>query len=220
MAKKSSGYIGRNNCKWPIVVVHLVYQGKSNIHLTNQNKQEMKIKAILFLTLFFLIIHVSSKDSLPLSGSRSNGGWEVIVRMDSSVTDLEAIQICLIESDPYVSYKKNFFTTSYSELLRQAKNEDHKTRIFIGHIDYTWDKVLDQVKGSHMLLVTRTLSPIQSYSSDTGFPKKKMWVISSVFYLEKIPYCYIIPIEVGYGTKLDIVLSNSNRTLMTDLTEL
>lgn len=183
----------------------------------------MKKTPVIILTfILFALSLIAKEKELVFNHSciQNNDIWEIHVYLDSSLSEPEAIQVTLVGFDPSLKFKNSFFTTYYLERLKQAKNENDKTIIVYSHIEVTWEKLFEKVMGSDMLLITRKIGKYLTYSSDSPISIEKKWIISSIFYIDEKPYCYIIPIELKNGTKLDILLGSSNRTLLTDLCEL
>ncbi|MBI5541148.1 MAG: hypothetical protein HY951_13865 [Bacteroidia bacterium] len=181
-----------------------------------------KTLLILFSLTLFAISLIAKENELKFSSKNdlNYGTWEVHIFLDSTLIEPEAIQICMVNFDPYLKFKNTFFTTYYIDRLKQAKNEKDKTVIVFSHIEVTWENFFESVRGSDMLLLMRKKGQILSYYSDSQIPKTKKWIISSIFYIKDKPYSFAIPIEVGDGTKLEIELNSSNMTLLTDLCEL
>jgi len=100
--------------------------------------------------------------------------------------------------------------------LKKAKNDTEKTLQINSGIKVTWDHLFDAVKGSELYLLTKNAF-VLSNVADYAKPKTKMWLVSKMFYLDNKPYCYIIPLELENGTKLELTLNSTNLTSLTEL---
>ena len=179
----------------------------------------MKTKLILLfaLTTLSMMAVAQAKDTAQIQKAQNYMyKWEVKIKLDLPALNPEEIQIGILKSDPAEKFMQNFNMSYLTGLLKMAKNDTEKTVQINSGIKVVWNNLFTDVRRSELYLLKKdvfVLSTLADYSK----PKTKIWLVSKMFYLDNKPYCYIIPIELENGSKLEFTLNSTNLTSLTDI---
>ena len=142
--------------------------------------------------------------------------WDVKIHFNLPELNPEAIQIGLLDFNPAEKFKQKFNLAYLTEQLKKTSDEKEKTLKTNVAIKVSWDRLFAGVRGSELYLLTKDVFVLSTVADNTK-PKTKMWLVSKMFYLDSKPYCYIIPLELENGTKLEYTLNSTNLTSLTDM---
>ena len=179
----------------------------------------MKTKMIILLALTTLSMMAvaQTKDTAQIQQAQNyKYKWEIKIQLDLPALDPEEIQISMLKFDPAEKFKRNFNMSYLAGLLKTAKNDTEKTAQINSGIKVVWNNLFADVSRSKLYLLTKNVFVLSTLADYTK-PKTKIWLVSKMFYLDNKPYCYIIPIELENGSKLEFTLNSKNLTSLTDL---
>ena len=179
----------------------------------------MKTKLIILFVLTTLSMMAISqiKETVPVQKPQNyTYQWNVKIHFNLPELNPEAIQIGLLDFDPAETFMQKFNMNYLTEQLKKANDEKEKTLKTNVAIKVSWDRLFAGVKGSELYLLTKDVFVLSTVADNTK-PKAKKWLVSKMFYLDNKPYCYIIPLELENGTKLEYTLNSTNLTSLTDM---
>ena len=179
----------------------------------------MKTKLILLvaLTTLSMMAVAQTKDTVQIQQAQNYMyKWEVKIRLDLQALNPEEIQIGMLKFDPAEKFMQNFNMSYLAGLLKMAKNDTEKTVQINSGIKVEWNNLFADVRRSELYLLKKDVFVLSTLADYTK-PKTKIWLVSKMFYLNDKPYCYIIPMELENGSKLEFTLNTTNLTSLTDL---
>jgi len=179
----------------------------------------MKTKLILLvaLTTLSMMAVAQTKDTVQIQQAQNYMyKWEVKIRLDLPALNPEEIQIGMLKFDPAEKFMQNFNMSYLAGLLKMAKNDTEKTVQINSGIKVEWNNLFADVRRSELYLLKKDVFVLSTLADYTK-PKTKIWLVSKMFYLNDKPYCYIIPMELENGSKLEFTLNTTNLTSLTDL---
>jgi len=179
----------------------------------------MKTKLILLvaLTTLSMMAVAQTKDTIRIQKAQNYMyKWEVKIRLDLQALNPEEIQIGMLKFDPAEKFMQNFNMSYLAGLLKMAKNDTEKTVQINSGIKVEWNNLFADVRRSELYLLKKDVFVLSTLADYTK-PKTKIWLVSKMFYLNDKPYCYIIPMELENGSKLEFTLNTTNLTSLTDL---
>jgi len=179
----------------------------------------MKTKLILLvaLTTLSMMAVAQTKDTIRIQKAQNYMyKWEVKIRLDLQALNPEEIQIGMLKFDPAEKFMQNFNMSYLAGLLKMAKNDTEKTVQINSGIKVVWNNLFADVRRSELYLLKKDVFVLSTLADYTK-PKTKIWLVSKMFYLNDKPYCYIIPMELENGSKLEFTLNTTNLTSLTDL---
>jgi hypothetical protein len=179
----------------------------------------MKTKLILLvaLTTLSMMAVAQTKDTVRIQKAQNYMyKWEVKIRLDLQALNPEEIQIGMLKFDPAEKFMQNFNMSYLAGLLKMAKNDTEKTVQINSGIKVEWNNLFADVRRSELYLLKKDVFVLSTLADYTK-PKTKIWLVSKMFYLNDKPYCYIIPMELENGSKLEFTLNTTNLTSLTDL---
>ena len=179
----------------------------------------MKTKLILLvaLTTLSMMAVAQTKDTVRIQKAQNyKYKWEVKIRLDLQALNPEEIQIGMLKFDPAEKFMQNFNMSYLAGLLKMAKNDTEKTVQINSGIKVEWNNLFADVRRSELYLLKKDVFVLSTLADYTK-PKTKIWLVSKMFYLNDKPYCYIIPMELENGSKLEFTLNTTNLTSLTDL---
>ena len=179
----------------------------------------MKTKLILLvaLTTLSMMAVAQTKDTIRIQKAQNYMyKWEVKIRLDLPALNPEEIQIGMLKFDPAEKFMQNFNMSYLTGLLKMAKNDTEKTVQINSGIKVEWNNLFADVRRSELYLLKKDVFVLSTLADYTK-PKTKIWLVSKMFYLNDKPYCYIIPMELENGSKLEFTLNTTNLTSLTDL---
>ena len=179
----------------------------------------MKTKLILLvaLTTLSMMAVAQTKDTIRIQKAQNYMyKWEVKIRLDLQALNPEEIQIGMLKFDPAEKFMQNFNMSYLTGLLKMAKNDTEKTVQINSGIKVVWNNLFADVRRRELYLLKKNVFVLRTLADYTN-PKTKIWLVSKMFYLNDKPYCYIIPMELENGSKLEFTLNTTNLTSLTDL---
>ena len=179
----------------------------------------MKTKLILLvaLTTLSMMAVAQTKDTIRIQKAQNYMyKWEVKIRLDLQALNPEEIQIGMLKFDPAEKFMQNFNMSYLAGLLKMAKNDTEKTVQINSGIKVVWNNLFADVRRSELYLLKKDVFVLSTLADYTK-PKTKIWLVSKMFYLNDKPYCYIIPMDLENGSKLEFTLNTTNLTSLTDL---
>jgi hypothetical protein len=175
------------------------------------------IALVVMLSLSFTAF-AQKKDATQSNATFTPEYWEVKINFDLPALEPEAIQIACLSREPIELFNATFSSAFLIEQLKTAKDEKEKNMYINVQIEVTWDQLFSVVKGSELYLLTKK-GMIFSQSGDCSKEKDKKWLTSKVFYLDGKPYCFVAPLKVENGAKIEVTLNSSNMIPLTELYE-
>ena len=139
-----------------------------------------------------------------------NNRTGITVKVDYSNLSEFPVQVGIFNNDPVKIYKKTI-KGSQKEII--SKLEDNKLDSFevMAIIEGCWNFSFSKIQGNEVHLITDSNEAFGIFwYSKSKIIKYSVWIVTKVHFLNKVPICWAIPLELKHGEEVEVVLDWNN----------